>query len=143
MPTARSELADRLAEALSGVAPPGLTSAYLFGSQARQQPHRESDIDVAVLFDARVHRTAKERFEAGLVLSSRLQAGLGTPRLDLVVLNDAPPGLARRIVTTGGRLMCADASADLAFVRDAQIRAADIEPFLRRTRQVKLAALAR
>lgn len=32
---------------------------------------------------------------------------------------------------------------DRAFVRDAQLRAADIEPFLRRTRRLKLAAIRR
>ena len=36
-----------------------------------------------------------------------------------------------------------DPDADHAFVRDVQLRAADLEPFLRRTRRLKLQALAR
>jgi predicted nucleotidyltransferase len=138
-----SDLASRLTAALEEAAPAGLTSAYLFGSHAQGRPHLESDVDVAVLFDPRVQPTARERFEASLVLSSRLQAALGTPRIDLVVLNDAPPGLGRHVVTTACRLVCLDAQADHAYVRDVQLRAADLEPFLRRARRLKLAALAR
>jgi hypothetical protein len=85
----------------------------------------------------------RDRFETALRLSAHLQASLGTRHVDLVVLNDAPPGLGRRIVTRGRRLVCSDEEADHAFVRDAQLRAADLEPFLRRTRRLKLEALAR
>jgi hypothetical protein len=37
----------------------------------------------------------------------------------------------------------ADPGADHAYVRDVQLRAADLEPFLRRMRRIKLDALAR
>jgi hypothetical protein len=60
-----------------------------------------------------------------------------------VILNDAPPLLGRHVVTTGGRVFCADAEADHAYVRDVQIRAADVEPWIRRARQRKLAAMTR
>ena len=70
----------------------------------------------------------------------RLSAALAAT-VDLVVLNDAPPLLARRIVTSGRRLFCSDPEADHGFVRDVQLRAADLAPFLRRTRRLKLAAL--
>jgi hypothetical protein len=59
-----------------------------------------------------------------------------------VVLNDAPPGLGRHVVR-GRRLVCFDTEADHAFVRDVQLRAADLEPFLQRTRRLKLQALVR
>ena len=76
-------------------------------------------------------------------LSAWIAAELGVPGVDVVVLNDAPPQLGRRIVTAGTRVFCADPEADHAFVRDVQLRAADLEPFLRRTRRVKLAAITR
>ena len=63
--------------------------------------------------------------------------------VDLVILNDAPPHLARAIVTTGRRVFCANSEADHAFVRTIMLRAADLEPFLRRARRVKLRALKR
>ena len=62
--------------------------------------------------------------------------------MDVVVLNDAPPLLARHIVSTGKRLYCIDEAAAHAFSRDALLRAAEIAPFLRRIARIKLAALA-
>jgi predicted nucleotidyltransferase len=135
------DIVRRLAPVLEGTL--GLVSAYLFGSHAEGRGHRESDVDVGVLFDRRALPTARDRFEAGLLLSSRLQSSLVNTRLDLVLLNDAPPGLGRHVVSRGRRLVCFDGAADHAFVRDVQLRAADLEPFLRRTRRLKLEALAR
>lgn len=121
----------------------GVVSAYLFGSHAEERAHRESDIDVGVLLGYEAYPTARARFDARLKLSARIAAALRMREVDLVVLNDAPPLLARRIVTEGRRVFCADADADHAFVRDVQLRAADLEPFLRRTRSLKLDAIER
>jgi predicted nucleotidyltransferase len=138
-----ADLAGQLIAALEQAAPDSLASAYLFGSRAEGHPHLESDVDVGVLFRPDMLRTSRERFDAGLVVSSRLQAALGTTRIDVVVLNDAPAGLGRHVVVTGRRLVCPDAGADHAFVRDVQLRAADLAPFLRRARRIKLEAMAR
>ena len=119
----------------------GVVSAYVFGSFAEGRSHRDSDVDVGILL-AREHRTPRERFEARVRLSAQL-AGRVRWDVDVVVLNDAAPQLARWIVTTGRRIFCTDPEADHAFVRDIQLRAADLEPFLRRTRRIKLAAVAR
>lgn len=134
--------ADVIATVLAGGCTPGVASVYLFGSQAEGRAHRESDVDVGVLLCFTHHPTARARFEARLQLQADLGAALGC-EADVVILNDAPPLLARRIVVQGRRVFCADAEADRAFVRDAQLRAADIEPFLRRSRRTKLAALQR
>jgi predicted nucleotidyltransferase len=132
-----------LGRLLAGLNSPGLVCAYLFGSHAAGRAHRESDIDVAVLLEWKAFPTAKARFEEQLRLSTRVGEALGTSRIDLVILNDAPPLLGRHIVTAGERIFCADPDRDHAYVRDVQLRAADLEPFLRRTRQVKLAAIRR
>ncbi|HEX9808327.1 MAG TPA: hypothetical protein VGC25_01810 [Alphaproteobacteria bacterium] len=47
------------------------------------------------------------------------------------------------MITEGVRIYCADPASDHAFVRDVQLRAADLAPFLRRTARVKLAAIRR
>ena len=121
----------------------GIVSAYLFGSEAEGRSHRESDVDIGVLLDRAVFATARERFDQRVILSSRLAGVLGGRSVDVVILNDAPPHLARSIVTRGRRLVCSDSEADHAFVRDVQLRAADLEPFLRRMRRIKLDALKR
>lgn len=48
-----------------------------------------------------------------------------------------------RVMTEGRRLWCADAEADHAARLTALSRAADLEPFLRRMRAIKLDALVR
>jgi predicted nucleotidyltransferase len=136
------ELEAKIKTALEGTVA-GLVAAFLFGSHAAGRSHRESDVDIGVLLDRTCFPSPRARFERGVEVSSRLQASLGTRLVDLVVLNDAPPGLGRRVVTSGRRLLDRDPEATHAFVRDAQLRAADLDPFLRWTREIKLAALAR
>jgi predicted nucleotidyltransferase len=121
----------------------GVVSAYLFGSHAAGVAHRESDVDVGVLLERQPHPTVEARFEKRLELLGELPGALGGAEVDVVILNDAPPGLARRVVLDGTLIFCADPAADMAFRRDVQLRAADLEPFLRRAGQRKLAALVR
>jgi predicted nucleotidyltransferase len=124
------------------LAPQGLVSAYVFGSHVNGRAHKESDLDIGVLLDRNAFRTARERFDERVRLSAVLGSGPVRPT-DVVVLNDVPPLVGRRIVTEGKRVFCADTEADHAYVRDVLLRAADILPFVRRTRLVKVAALAR
>jgi predicted nucleotidyltransferase len=135
--------AGRLARRFRESGPPGIVSAYLFGSQATGRAHRESDVDVGVLLARSAYSTAPARFEARLSLIGDLQSLFGRSAVDVVVLNDVPATLGRHIVTEGRRVYCADPVADHSFVRDVQLRAADLEPFLRRTRRRKLEGLGR
>jgi predicted nucleotidyltransferase len=130
-----------LARALEELAGPHVSSAYLFGSHASERAHRESDVDVGILVSWK--RDRGERFEERVRLAGALPGRLGGRLVDVVVLNDAPPHLGRRVVLDGRRVFCADPEADHAYRRDVQLRAADLEPFLRRTRRLKLEALAR
>jgi len=139
----REEIESRLVQRLGSTEFPGIVSAYLFGSEAEGRPHAESDVDVGVLLDRRRFPSARERFDQRLRLSARLSGAAGERRIDVVILNDVPSPFARRIVTSGRRLLCSDAEAEHAFVRDVQLRAADLEPFLRRMRRIKLESLGR
>ena len=132
-------LVDALVVSLTGHE--GVVSAYFFGSEAQGRAHRESDVDVGVLLDRHVYPRAADRFEVRLRLTGRLQAAVGR-EVDIVILNDAPPQLVRHIMTGGRRLMLADSALDHAHLRTTLSRAADLEPFLRRTRAVKLTVLA-
>jgi predicted nucleotidyltransferase len=137
------DVAARLTRLLRATRPAGLVSAYLFGSHAEHRAHRESDVDIGVLLDRVALPSEAARFDERVRLSAWLGAELRANAVDVVVLNDVPPGLASRIVTRGVNAYCVSAEADHAFRRDVQLRAADLEPFLRRTRRLKLAALAR
>jgi predicted nucleotidyltransferase len=137
----RERIDRALGDWLRGAGRRGIVSAWLFGSVAEDRAHRESDVDIAVLLDRSRYSTAKSRFETRLRLIGDLSSALGR-QVDVIVLNDAPPQFARRILTTGRPLVVADADADHAFLRLVLSRAADLEPFLRRMRRIKLAALA-
>ena len=52
----------------------GVAAAYLFGSQARGTAHRESDVDVGVLFDPPALPDRVRRDEAACLLGSELIA---------------------------------------------------------------------
>jgi predicted nucleotidyltransferase len=137
-----SSLATAIAGALKR-SPVLLVSAYLFGSQAEGRAHRESDVDVGVLLPRGEAGDARERFDARVELTSYLIGELHRNDVDVVVLNDAPPQFARRIVTGGRRILRNDPAADHDSVRDVQLRAAHLEPFLRRARRTKLSAISR
>jgi predicted nucleotidyltransferase len=121
----------------------GVASVYLFGSYAAGREHRESDVDLGVLLLWNHHPTAQDRFEARVVLTSELGAMLGRNDVDVVILNDAPPLFGRHILYEGHRVFLGDPAADHVFVRNVQLRAADLEPWLQKMRKLQLEALAR
>lgn len=120
-----------------------VASVYLFGSHAAGRDHRESDVDLGFLLDWERQPTRRDRFEVELQLTGMLPGLLGVPRVDAVILNDAPPLFGRRIVREGERLVCNDEETDRAFLRDIQLKAADLQPFLEKMAWRKLEALAR
>lgn len=119
----------------------GVQAVYLFGSHAEHRAHRESDVDVGVLLSRSAYPTREARSEARIVLGSEIIAALHENDVQLVVLNDAPPHLGRHVVTSGLPIYVGDPPADHAFVRDVQLRAADVAPFLNRMGRIKLNAL--
>jgi predicted nucleotidyltransferase len=121
----------------------GVASAYLFGSHAEGRAHRESDVDVGVLLRWDRHPASSDRFDMRVRLGSDLIAVVHHNEVDVVILNDAPPLLGRKIVYDGIRVFLGSPEADHAYVRDVQILAADLEPWLKRMRKLKIEALAR
>lgn len=140
-PSPSLDVAEALASHLRGHPPAGVVSVYLFGSRAAGRSNTGSDVDLGVLLRWDLFRTARERFEQRLRLAADLGHALARNDVDLVVLNEAPPTLGRRIVTEGHRVFCAEPELDHAFVRDVQLKAADLAPFLARTDRIKLDTL--
>ena len=133
----------RLRRFFDAARPAGVASVYLFGSTVRRSPNREKDVDVGIVLERSVYPTKASRSKVRVGLIGDLMAELGTNRVDVVVLNDASPELGRSVIRTGRRVAVSDPEADRAFVRDVQLRAADLDPFLRRMRKIKLECLAR
>lgn len=70
--------------------------AYLFGSVADEKEGPLSDIDIEVLLDDKLDRTARARLKLRMI--SELTSILGSDRIDLVIMNDAPPHLNYEIM---------------------------------------------
>ena len=126
--------------------PPEVLAAYLFGSHGRGTAHAQSDVDVAVLLDRRFLPTRADRTAYAQRLASSLIDATHRNEVDVIVLNDAPHELAVTAIDAGAPLFTARGGADEtvhAFVRGARLGLADLQPFLARTRRLKLEAAVR
>ena len=134
------ELGSQLADYFRGKAPE-VVSAYLFGSRAAGRQHRDSDIDIAVFFDRDRLPRRRDRSWAAVEMSSDLIALSHCNEVDVVVLNDATPELAREATENGVRVFCGDEETDRRFRLQTKLRYIDLIPFLRRNRRIKAETL--
>ncbi len=140
MPTPSPALMTALSNALASR--PGLVAAFLFGSEAEGRGHRESDVDVGLVLDRLVYPTAASRFDERLRLIGDLQAATHR-QVDLLVLNDVPPLLARHVLSDGVPLTVPDVALFEDFRRIVLSRAADLSPRIALARRALLETLAR
>ena len=120
------QLVERLTEALE---PRGeILEAYLFGSRARGDDHRNSDIDVAVYIDEQRAPRSKWGYDAELITD--LMGALGTNDIDVVLLNRADPLLYHRVLRDGVRLLSRDLRATTTRAGQALSRYFDFLPQL-------------
>jgi predicted nucleotidyltransferase len=102
--------------------------AYLFGSAATGSAQAHSDVDVAVYL--REPRPPASPFGYVADLTTALMRGLGVNRVDVVVLNDAPPLLYHRVLRDGVRILARDLRATTAREGQALSRYCDFLPQL-------------
>ena len=88
---------------------PDVAYALLFGSHARGTAHAASDVDIAV----ELRSGAARNVRALGALASRLESAAGRP-IDLVLVDEAPIGLAYRIFRDGDLLVERDHGALVA-----------------------------
>jgi len=80
--------------------------AYLFGSAVRGRQRRDSDVDVAVIFDIGLGRS--DTFRIRCELAGSVAAAAGVEFADVIDLEEAPPMLAHQILGTGHVLFSRD-----------------------------------
>ena len=117
-------LVERLTRALEPRAE--ILEAYLFGSHARGDAHRLSDIDVAVYIDETRAEAGPFGYQADL--TTHLMVALGTNAIDVVVLNTAPPLLYHRVLRDGVRVLSRDLRATTTRAGQALSRYFDFLP---------------
>lgn len=103
-----------------------ILEAYLFGSRARGDAHRLSDIDVAVYIDKARAKAGPFGYQADL--TTHLMVALGTNAIDVVVLNAAPPLLYHRVLRDGVRVLSRDLRATTTRAGQALSRYFDFLP---------------
>jgi predicted nucleotidyltransferase len=133
-----SDLVRRLTATLAGRGE--ILEAYLFGSVARGDFRKHSDLDVAVYVDP----SALEGPGFGLAaeLGADLAHGLGRNDVDVVILNTAPPVLYHRVLRDGVRLLSRDLRATTAREGRALSRYCDYVPQLRKIERAHRARIA-
>lgn len=89
--------------------------AYLFGSVAKRLPTKLSDIDLAIFVNEKMIKRKKYPFGYKASLFTELVSELHTNEIDLVLLNEALPLLAHRVIRDGILLDCKDESARINF----------------------------
>ena len=109
----------------------GLVCVYLYGSVARGEAHRHSDVDLGVLYTQEPPPTLDG---LGLALCSTLEQHLGRP-VDLLVLNRAPVDLTQRVLRDGVLVYEGDASTRIRFEVQARNAYFDLLPYLRQYRR--------
>jgi uncharacterized protein len=102
-----------------------IQAAYVFGSVATGRTRRDSDIDVAVLIrEQSIRDTLKYR----LKLMADLGSALHRSDVEVVILNEASPLLARRVLSKGMLIFERSASARVRFHVATANRYADLVP---------------
>jgi len=115
--------------------------AYLFGSLARGEQQGHSDVDVAVYVDLALAPPASFGYAAGL--ATDLMRELATNRVDVVVLNHAPPLLYGRVLRDGIRICSRDLVASTRREGQALSRYCDFVPQLAKIDAAHHARIAR
>lgn len=124
MPTDTDLDRDAIAEVLQS-AP--ITLAVLYGSYARGDPDRRSDVDVAVRFEPGV--SEEKRRELLDEITAALVTSIGIDEIDLVDLDGVPARLGYRILREGDRLLGESADAAALEAR-LLLEKLDFEPVL-------------
>jgi uncharacterized protein len=101
---------------------------YLFGSQASGQAGPGSDYDLGILLDRRQDAPARRAR-----LAHELTVIMGTPDVDVVFLNQAPPELAFAVIQ-GQLLYERDLATRVEYEAQVMSRYCDYLPYLRAQR---------
>jgi predicted nucleotidyltransferase len=105
-------------------------AAYIFGSVAQGRARPDSDIDVGVLLGRRLPDARALRYR--LTLAGELGAALHRDDVQLVILNDAPPLLAQRVLSRGVLVFQRSRAARVRFHVATARRYEDLVPTMER-----------
>jgi predicted nucleotidyltransferase len=123
-----SLLVDQIRSILGGMT--GISLAYLFGSQVAGTAGTMSDVDLGILLENR-----NDAGRAYSVLTYKLNKGLGSAQVDVVLLHQAPIELAYAIIAQGACVFQQDTFTRVEYEADVLSRYGDYLPVLRAQRE--------
>jgi len=100
-----------------------ITAAYLFGSYASKRPGPKSDIDIAMLLDGAINKTAYGALKLNIITD--LIKILSSDAVDVVILNAATPLLCHEVIKKGTLLLSKDEKERLEYTVKATTRYLD------------------
>jgi len=106
-----------------------ISALFLFGSTPRGEAGPLSDIDLAAFLSETVNPA--DYLAVRLELMSTISSLLASESFDLVIMNEAAPGLVRQIDRYGTRLSVADPERLAAFLERSLDLYLDFEPYAR------------
>lgn len=92
--------------------------AYIFGSLAKKTANKLSDIDIAIFIDEKKINENDFRYGYQAELLTDLMKLLRTKKVDLVILNSAPPLLRHRVIYYGELIYSAGEKERIRFQVD-------------------------
>lgn len=101
-------------------------AGYIFGSLVSGRARPDSDVDIAVLVSESA--AGPDIFKYRLDLMGEFMGVLGRSDVDLIILNQAPPLLAHRILSRGKLIFERSQSARVAFQVRTVNRYLDSQP---------------
>jgi uncharacterized protein len=120
---------------------PEISSAWVFGSEARGQARADSDLDIAILTDARAPRVLEQYEWLGRVAAHLERAAPGR-RIDLVPLEAQGPVFQHRVLSEGRLVFERNAKRRIDFESDVYVRYFDYYPVYERASRLALASFA-
>lgn len=121
---------EKVREAVEKLAPEyNVVSAYLFGSFARNEENKDSDIDIAVYFE---DYSLKKVLELGRKIADEADIDR---EIDLRALNNKKTGLAFRVISEGEVIYEEDKSKRADIELQIERRYHDIKPYKKEYRQ--------
>ena len=100
-----------------------IKSAYLFGSAAKEKTGKLSDIDIGVLLDESLAK--EDLLNLKLNLISEIISILGTDKIDLTVMNNAPVSLNYEIIKANKPLFVRNKTEKVEFEHQIMLKYLD------------------
>jgi predicted nucleotidyltransferase len=119
---------------------PWIAAAYLFGSLARNEGRPDSDLDLGIVLVRRGEATHGEYMKT-LEVAGRLEHLSPGGLVDLVLLEEAGPLFAHRVLLDGRLVYEGDRERRIEFEWKTYVRAFDFRPLYERATRGRLRAI--